>query len=152
MARIHDWRRKFWTNRNGDRTYNPDELEVDDDILAIYENGDGHRVSYGYADEEAEHNYEVYLDGEVPEDIPLGGEGEDFNFDGSELEALHFGTRAEAREAASDLQRMLPTLEADEDGEYEYSSLQSWAKVIGVSANKGREELTETIVGAEQEA
>lgn len=150
MARINDWRRLYWTNASGERTLNrTEDEEFDEDVLAVYQNGRGDRVSYAYADEEADHNYEVFLNGELVEEIELGGEGDEFNFDGDELEALTFNTRAEAREAASDLQRMLPKLERNDEGEYDYDDLKAWAKVIGVKANQSKESLTEEVTGEE---
>lgn len=143
MARLNDWNRKYWRNASGEREYNPDDIEVEDVTLAVYENSNGDTIEYRHpAEEEAEHKYEVLLNGELVEDIILEGE----NFDEEEFEELTFGTRRSAREAASDLMRMLPKLEADEDGNYDYDSLQSWAKVTGVAANGSREDLQEAIV------
>ena len=144
MSKIHDWNRQYWRNASGDREYNPDDIDVEEETLAVYLNASGDRVEYQTADgEDIDHKYEVLLNGELVEDITLDGE----NFDDEEFEQLTFGTRRSAREAASDLMRQLPTLEADEDGDYQYDALQAWAKVSGVPANKGREELQEVIVG-----
>lgn len=145
MARIHDWGRKYWINAAGEREYNPDDEDFPDEVLSEYANSNDDRITLRRADEEADHKYEVLLNGELLEDVPLGGDEEQFNYDGDEI-TLEFGTRAEAREACSDLQRMLPQLEEDEDGEYDYDALRSWAKVVGVKANQGKDELTQQLV------
>lgn len=153
MPRIHDWRRVFWQNASGERVlnrtqdedYDGEAEDFDEDVLAVYENSRGERVSYAYAPEESDAKYEVRLNGELVEDITLSGE----NFDDEEFEELTFETRNEAREAASDLQRMLAPideemLEDDEDG-YDYQELQELAKARGIQANQSADELRDAL-------
>lgn len=145
MSKIHDWERRYWRNKSGEREHNPQGLDVPEELLSLHENGRGETVGYRYADEDEPGEYAVEYNGEVPEEITLSGE----NFDDEEFETLHFDTRRTAREAASDLMRQLPPideemLEDEEDG-YSYDELQELAKTRGIPANQGGDDLREAL-------
>lgn len=146
----------YWINAKGERERNRTGEEVPEGTLAIYENGVGERVSYHYAPEDSDAKYEVRLNDELVEDVTLTGDA----YDEEEFDQLRFGTRADARKAASDLMRMLPPIdkellvepvEADEDEDveavegYSYDELQERARPRGIKANQSAEELRDAL-------
>lgn len=161
MPKVNDWNRQYWRNRSGDNVYNPDDRELPEEVLALYENDNGDVITYELDEYEVEvspdtpessdspegdssspevetvEDYVVNLNGEIVTDYALSGD----KFDGEELEQLRFDTRGRVREAATQLMRQLPPLVADEEDGYSYDALQAWAKVEGVAANQGQEEL-----------
>ena len=141
MAKISGWNRVFWQNASGDNVLNRLDEPLPDQTLAAYQNARGVRITYGYAPDDAPGKYNVLLDDEPVKDFTLRGE----KFNDEHFEELVFDTRARAREAATQLMRQLPTLETDDDGEYDYDDLQSWAKALGHPANQSAEDLAELI-------
>ena len=144
MPKIGDWNRVYWSNADGTNVLNrlDEDVGVTDETLAMYENQHGDIVEYGYAPDESDGDYYVALNNSIVENVVLDGE----KFDEQEFEQLVVSTRARAREAATQLMRQLPPLVEDEDGNFDYDALQSWAKVIGVPANQSHEDLQDKVV------
>lgn len=64
MAKIHDWNRVYWINSRGEREYDPEGLNPDDNVLCVYENEHDDQVAYVLTDRDGQTQVVV----ELPED------------------------------------------------------------------------------------
>ena len=168
VGKTHDWRHAYWRNRDASRVFDEEELEPPEPVLSVFLNERGEQVALQYVEyEEQEHEVEVTVENEdgeevtetevetiqvatgppgVPEDteakyaVTYNGElvtGVDV---GDGKQDLLFGTRGDARQAASELRKMMPPIPDEEElDEMEWDELLEVAKARGFTQNDGRE-------------